>query len=400
MSNGSGFEHSSFEHLGFEQKDILFIAANTRSLAVNRGALIRDLQERGLSVGALVPDEDFLPEVRALGVTTWRYHLERHSMGLRGEIARFLELRRLIRAIAPRAVFAYSVKPIVLGIPAARLAGVSETYCLATGLGYLYGRQDRRTRLIRAMVGPCYALSGGLSRTFFFQNPDDRDELQQSFLFRRVTRSVVVDGSGVDPDEYPFSEPSSAPLRFLFMGRFLEEKGIREFVDAARRLAPDHPEVEFIALGDVDETTVNAIGTAEVAAWREEGHVTLPGKVRDVRGHLRAASVMVLPSYYREGIPRSLLEAMSTGRPIITCDSPGCRETVVEGGNGWLVPPGDAEALAERMHAFIRDPSLVGRMGRAGRALLEERFTTARVNRQMLDEMSIAQVARPLEGMA
>ncbi|RDB44276.1 glycosyltransferase family 1 protein [Halomonas sp. DQ26W] len=384
----------------FEYKDVLFIAANTRSLVANRGALIRALQQRGLSVGALVPDDDFLQEVLALGVTTWRYHLDRHSMGVGGEITRFLELRRIIRAIAPQAVFAYSVKPIIFGVPAARLAGVSETYCLATGLGYLYGRHDWRTRLIRAVVNRCYAVSGGLSRTFFFQNPDDRDELQQSFLFRRMTRSVVVNGSGVDPGEYPFSEPSTAPIRFLFMGRFLEEKGIREFVSAARRLASENPEVEFIALGDVDETSVNAIRPEEVATWRKEGCVSFPGKVRDVRRYLRDASVMVLPSYYREGIPRSLLEAMSTGRPIITCDSPGCRETVEEGVNGRLVPPGDVQALADRMQAFIHDPSLVGRMGRAGRALVEARFTTDFVNRQMLDEMPIANVGGTLKGMA
>ncbi|MCE8037285.1 MAG: glycosyltransferase family 4 protein [Halomonadaceae bacterium] len=380
--------------------DVLFIAANTRSLAVNRGSFIRALQERGLSVGALVPDEEFLREVHGLGVATWQYPLERHSMGVGGEISRFLALRRLIRQIAPRAVFAYSVKPIVLGIPAARLAGVAETYCLATGLGYLYGRHDRRTRLIRSLVNGCYALSGGLSRAFFFQNPDDRDELQQLALFRRFTRSVVVNGSGVDPDEYPFSEPPVTPVRFLFMGRFLQEKGIREFVSAARQVARQQGGVEFVALGDTDESTVNGVGAGEVAAWREEGIVTLPGRVRDVRGHLQAASVMVLPSYYREGIPRSLLEAMSTGRPVITCDSPGCRETVDEGVNGWLIPPCDAAALAERMQAFISDPGLIGRMGRAGRAMVLERFTTDFVNRQMLEEMPIANLGQPLGDLA
>lgn len=385
---------------GANGTDVLFIAANTRSLAVNRGAFIRALQARGLSVGALVPDEEFLREVHALGVVTWHYPLERHSMGVGGELSRFLALRRLIRQIAPRAVFAYSVKPIVLGIPAARLAGVAETYCLATGLGYLYGRHDRRTRWIRRVVDGCYAVSGGLSRTFFFQNPDDRNELQQLALFRRFARSVVVNGSGVDPDEYPFSEPPVRPVRFLFMGRFLQEKGIREFVAAARQLAGQTTGAEFVALGDTDESTVNGVGAAEVAAWRKEGVVTLPGKVRDVRSHLQAASVMVLPSYYREGIPRSLLEAMSTGRAVITCDSPGCRETVIDGVNGWLIRPGDAADLARRMQAFVSDPRLIGRMGRAGRAMVLERFTTDFVNRQMLEEMPIANMGQPLGDLA
>lgn len=386
--------------LSFDRPDILFIAANTRSLAVNRGAFIQALRERGLNVAALVPDEDFLAEVHALGVTTRRYHLDRHSMGIGGEVARFLELRRLIRKIAPRAVLAYAVKPIILGIPAARLAGVEEMYCLTTGLGYLYGRRDLRSRLIRPVVNLCYALSGGLSRTFFLQNPDDRDELQQSMLFRYFTHSVVVNGSGVDLDEYPYSEAPTTPLRFLFMGRFLQDKGIREFVSAARKLAPWHPGVEFLALGEVDETLVNAISAEEVAAWRAEGIVSFPGKVRDVRDHLRAASVMVLPSYYREGIPRSLLEAMSTGRAVITCDSPGCRETVEEGVNGWLVAPGDVDALAARMETFIEKRGLARRMGQASRALVEARFTTALVNQQMLSEMSIAHALQPLRGMA
>ncbi|PMR71862.1 glycosyltransferase family 4 protein [Halomonas heilongjiangensis] len=380
-----------------DEIDVLFIAANTRSLAVNRGSLVRALQDRGLSVGALVPDDDFLQDVHELGITTWRYHLERHSMGLRGELSRFLHLRKLIREIAPRAVFAYAVKPIILGIPAARLAGVRETYCLATGLGYLYGTHDRRTRIIRALVTYCYALAGGLSKAFFFQNPDDRAELQQNLLFRHLARSVVVNGSGVDLDDYPYAEAPTEPITFLFMGRFLKEKGIDDFVEAARRLSRRYPAAEFVALGDADGALVNSISTAQIEAWHEEGIVRLPGKVRDVHRYLKSASVMVLPSYYREGIPRSLLEALSTGRPVITCDSPGCRETVQEGVNGWLVPPRDAESIAARMETFLNDPGLVREMGHNGRKMAEQKFSIHLVNQQMLCEMSIAHALEPLQ---
>ncbi|WP_444984376.1 glycosyltransferase family 4 protein [Halomonas mongoliensis] len=375
--------------------DVLFIAANTRSLAVNRGGFIQALQAKGLSVGALVPDDDFLKEVHELGVTTWRYELERHSMGIRGEVARFFQLRRRIRDIAPRAVFAYAVKPIILGVPAARLAGVQETYCLATGLGYLFGRHDLKTRLIRRLVTTCYALAGGLSKTFFFQNPDDRDELRRNLLFRWFTHSVVVNGSGVNLSEYPYTEAPEAPVTFLFMGRFLQEKGIRDFVEAAREISNRHPEARFVALGDADPELVNAVGIEELEAWRREGIVELPGKVRDVRGYLQAASVMVLPSYYREGIPRTLLEAMSTGRAIITCDSPGCREAVDVGVNGWLVAPRCASSLADAMESFINDPLTITKMGKSGRELAEQRFSTEFVNRQMLAEMPIVQDRTP-----
>lgn len=375
------------------QVDILFIAANTRSLAVNRGALIRSLIERGLHVGALVPDDDFLQEVHDLGVSTWRYQLERHTMGIKGEISRFLQLRRLIRDIKPRALFAYAVKPIILGVPAARLAGVKETYCLATGLGYLYGRDDWRTRIIRTLVTHCYALAGGLSRTYFFQNPDDRDELCRNVFFRRFTHSVVVNGSGVNLDEYPLTEATLRPVTFIFMGRFLKEKGIYDFVEAARRISAHHSGIRFVALGNPDPSLVNSISEEEFAAWQEEGVVELPGKVRDVSRYLQEASVMVLPSYYREGIPRTLLEALSSGLPVITCDSPGCREAVEDGCSGWLVPPRDPTALAAKMETFIEEPSLIDAMGRCGRRMAEARFSTNFVNHQMLSEMTIAQEA-------
>ena len=378
--------------------DVLFVAANTRSLAVNRRPIIVALHALGLRVGALVPDDEFVSDVHALGVQTWAYSLERHATGLSGEVRRFFRLRRLIARIAPRVVMAYSAKPVIIGVPAARLAGVREVYSLATGLGYVFSRWDRRTLLIRQAVVYGYALAGWLSNTFFFQNPDDRDELRSNWLFRRFVRTAVVPGSGVDLAEFQFTWAPVEPVTFLFMGRLLEEKGIRDFVEAARKVRSTCQSARFVALGERDASLLNAVSEDQLDCWVREGVVEFPGRVRDVRTFLARASVVVLPSYYREGVPRALLEALSTGRAILTCDTPGCRETVEDGVNGWKVPPRSPDILAERMRRFLADPTLVVDMGRRSRAIAEARFADHIISSEMLAQMEIARTANRMHG--
>lgn len=374
--------------------DFLFIAANSRSLAVNRKPIIQALQQKGLSVGALVPDDEFMEELAALNVMVWPYILDRHGMGVVAEVRRFFDMRRRIRAIGPQAVLGYAIKPVVLGIPAARLAGVKETYCLTTGLGYLYGPVGRKTRLIRWGVTHLFAIAGAMSRAFFFQNPDDKEELSQNRFFKRFVKPVVVNGSGVDTSEFPYSSPPRDPITFLFMGRLLREKGIYDLVEAARIVRDKYPHVRIVALGGHDTSLRNSISDDELKAWKNEGAVEFPGRVKDVRAYLQDASVVVLPSYYREGIPRALLESLSTGRAIITCDSVGCRETVEHGKNGWLVPPRDSQALAEKMCSFLESPELIEKMGQHSREMAETRFTVQHVAEHMLSAMEIAQTAK------
>lgn len=374
--------------------DLLFIAANSRSLAVNRKPIIQALQQQGLSVGALVPDDEFLDELAALNVTVWPYALDRHGMGVMAEMRRFFDMKRRIREIGPKAALGYAIKPVVLGIPAARLAGVKDTYCLTTGLGYLYGPVGGKTRLIRWGVTQMFAMAGAMSRAFFFQNPDDSAELRQNWAFRRFVKSVVVNGSGVDVSEFPSSPAPCDPVTFLFMGRFLREKGIYDLVEAARIVRDKYPNVRIIALGSRDPSLLNSISEEELNDWQAEGVVEFPGRVRDVRSYLQAASVVVLPSYYREGIPRALLESLSTGRAIITCDSVGCRETVEHGQNGWLVPPRSPEVLAEHMCSFLDRPELIKNMGQRSREIAEARFTVEHVADQMLSAMEITQTAK------
>lgn len=372
-----------------QKVDVLFIAANARTLVAIRGELIRTLRNQGLVVGALVPRYEYLKEVENLGIQTWPYDLERHSMNVLKELVRFWRLRKLIASIAPKSVFAYSIKPIVFGVSAARLAGVKEAYCLVTGLGYLYAATGLRVGILRQISRKMYGLSALLSKTFIFQNPDDKSELEKEWLFRTFSRSLVVNGSGVDLDAYPFSEPDPTSLVFVCVARLLKEKGIREFVQAAMAVKHEYPSVSFWLLGGLDETLKNSLTQEELEQWQAEGSVKVLGQVKDVLPWLQKSSVMVLPSYYREGTPRAILEAMSVGRPIITCNVPGCRETVQDGVNGYLIPPQDVDALRDRMLRFIEEPTLIKSMGVASRRLAEEKYDVVKVNQSIIRGMEL-----------
>jgi glycosyltransferase involved in cell wall biosynthesis len=369
--------------------DILFIAANARSLVANRGDLIRSLVKNGLKVGALVPKYDYLDTVNSLDIAIWTYNLDRHSTNPIEEVFDFLKLRQQIADIAPSSVFAYAIKPVTFGVLAARLAGVRNIYCLVTGLGYLFASNSLKARLLRQVTQALLDCSAILSKLFIFQNSDDQADLNKSWLFRTFAKSIVVNGSGVDLQAYPFSPISLTSITFICVARLIEEKGIREFAQAAAQIKARYPSVSFWLLGGLDTTLKNAISSDELEQWRSEGSLEVLGKVKDVRPYLQQASVMVLPSYYREGIPRSILEAMSMGRPIITCNTPGCRETVENGVNGYLIPPRNAAALRDSMVKFIENPTSIRAMGSASRQMAEERFDVVKVNQAMMQAMAL-----------
>ena len=367
--------------------DILFIAANARSLVANRGELIKTLTHQGLNVGALVPEYDYLDTVKDLGIPIWTYHLDRHSTNPLQNLIAFWQLRQQIASIAPHSIFAYAIKPVTFGVFAARLAGVKYSYCLLTGLGYLFVSTSLKARILRQITQGLLGGSAMLSTLFIFQNPDDQADLEKNWLFRTFARSIVVNGSGVDLNAYPFSAPPSSPVTFICIARLIQEKGIQDFAQAAAQVKAKHPSTTFLLLGGLDSTLKNAISPTQLEQWQAEAAVDIIGKVKDVRPYLQQASVMVLPSYYREGIPRSILEAMSMGRPIITCDTPGCRETVVDGVNGYLIPPRHATALQEAMLRFIENPDSIQAMGRASRRFAETKFDVVKVNQAMIQAM-------------
>jgi glycosyltransferase involved in cell wall biosynthesis len=368
---------------------VVVVASKGRSLLNFRGPLLRAMRAVGHEVIAMAPpDHPGLEEgLAAMGVRFRPLELQRTGMNPVADAAALRSLVAALRAERPDVVFAYTIKPVIYAGVAARLARVPRSVALITGLGHVFVADSPRMRVVRRAVCAAYRAVLAGADVVFFQNPDDRAE----FVRRRLVdpdKTVLVAGSGVDLAHYPRSPVPVDPVTFVFVGRFLVEKGVRELVDAVRLVRARGHDVRIRLVGATDANP-SSVSDAEVAAWVDEGLVDLVGWVEDVRPWLRDSSVMVLPSW-REGTPRSVLEGLATGRAVITTDAPGCRETVVDGLNGFLVPLRDPEALADRMARFVDDPGLAVRMGEAGYRLAEEKYDVNKVNAVMLSAMGLA----------
>jgi glycosyltransferase involved in cell wall biosynthesis len=365
------------------RQKVVLLGSYAPSLINFRGPLIAAMVARGHQVHALAPDidDDTAARLRALGAEPVSVPLRRTSLDPRGALATRRALTDLLRRIAPDVVIAYTIKPIVLGAAAARAAGVLRFIPLVTGLGYAFsGGLHPRKLLIRAAAAWMYRRAFRRSHFAIFQNEDDRRDFQRMGILPRSLPTGLVAGSGVDTDHYS-ERPQPEGTNFLMIARFLREKGVREYGEAAVRLKRDYPEVDVRLAGWLDESP-DAVSQAELDAMAARG-VECLGKLDDVRPALAQCNVYVLPAY-REGTPRSVLEAMATGRAIVTTDAPGCRETVVEGENGYLVPPKDADALFEAMRRFVEQPGLAAQMGKASRRIVREKFDVHRVNEALM----------------
>jgi glycosyltransferase involved in cell wall biosynthesis len=369
---------------------IAVIASLAQSLVNFRGPLIATLATSGHEVIACAPGNDVAVNdwLAKFGVRYHRIPLDRTGMNPVRDAALILYLTVMLRRLRVDLFLGYTAKPVIFGSLGAYLAGVPLRFSIITGLGYAFTNVPGHgvgTPVLSRVALTLYRISLATNRAVFFQNPDDK-----AFFIRHnvVTpqQSVLVPGSGVDIDHFHESVPSDNPV-FLLIARLLTDKGIREYVDAARRIKARRPDARFQLLGPYDSNP-SAIRPEEVDAWRQEGAVEYLGETDDVRPFLRACGVYVLPSY-REGTPRTVLEALATGRPVITTDAPGCRETVVHGWNGFLVPPRDARALAETMEIFIDKPELIREMGTRSRSLAVQKYDVHKVNAVILNAMGL-----------
>lgn len=367
---------------------IALIGNQAFGLANFRGAMIQRLVARGYEVFALVPD--YTPETRAavsaLGATPVDHRLPRLGLNPLIDVRAALQLYSTLRDINPDIVLSFTVKAVVYGTLAAKFAGVKRRYSLIEGLGHAFIHSDTfKGNLLRLGVSTLYRLSLGVADRTLFLNADDEREFVGQRLVPK-NRSLVVGTIGVDLDEWSFAPPVTTPMAFLFIGRLLYEKGIAEFIAAARRVRERYPSARFVVVGDVDSNP-SSLRPEIVREWVSEGLVEWPGHT-DVKPRIARSSVFVLPSY-REGFPRATQEAMAMGRPVITTDVPGCRETVEDGVNGFLVPPRDPEALAEAMCRFLDQPSLVAAMGAESRRIAEQHFDIDAATNRLLTAIGI-----------
>jgi len=350
-----------------------------------RGCLIRDLVASGVRVSCLAPDYDeaIRAELRALGAEPVDYRLQRTGMNPVRDLVDVAGLVRILRRLAPDIVFAFSTKPMVYGTLAAWLARVPRRVAMVEGAGYVFTATGERVawrrRVLRWVVETLYRIALGRAHRVIFLNPDDQREFAERGLVA-PERSVLLGGIGVDLQTWSEAPPVVEPMCFLLVGRLLREKGITEYAAAARLVKQCHPQARFVLLGGPD-TNPGGLNPAQVRAWVDEGVLEWPGYV-PVRPWIERASVFVLPSY-REGVPLSTQEAMAMGRPVITTDVPGCRETVSDGVNGYLVPARDPAALAQAMLRFLDDPARVAAMGRASRRMAEACFDVRKINQKL-----------------
>lgn len=380
-------------------RDMVLIAGFAESIIAFRGGLIGALSRAGIKMTATAPevfDAGTRDKLGALGAGAVSLPMRRTGTNPVADLVYGIRLFAMFRKTRPRYVLAYTVKPVIYGTLAAWLAGVPSRFALITGLGYAF--TGERRRLLSRVVMALYKIALRRSSKVFFQNPDDERQFREMGLLPLGIPSVVVNGSGVDVASYTVQPlPAGAPT-FLMIGRLLGDKGVREYAHAAQRIRAVNPDVRFRLVGWIDSNP-DAIAQPELDRWIADGTLEFLGKLDDVRPAIAASTVYVLPSY-REGTPRTVLEAMAMGRPIITTDAPGCRETVIDGDNGFLVPVQSVDALVDAMLKFIEDPALAQRMGRRSRQIAEDKYDVHKVNAVMLREMGITRAATEGEAQA
>lgn len=373
---------------------ILVVASLTRSLINFRRALLDDLVRTGAEVVACAPEEDTdtIARLRTMNIRFERIPMARASTNPASDIKTLGALVSLFRRERPDIVLSYTQKPIIYGGLAARIARVPRFYAMQSGLGFTFSEENTNGTL-RRLVSILYRAGVKHADAVFVFNADDEEEMRRHGIVTDQ-RVVRVPGSGVDTAGFPHAPlPAGGPV-FLVVARLMRDKGHYEFVDAARRLKARWPAARFQILGPFDANPAS-IDANDLDAWKKEGVVEYLGETADVRPYLAASSVFVLPSYHREGLPRSILEAMSTGRAIVTTDMPGCRETVEPGVNGFIVAPKNAGALAEAMEQILKDPSLIQSMGGASRARALSMFDVRIVNAILLKTMGLAGEGAP-----
>ncbi len=360
------------------------IAANSDwNIVTFRQGLIHALRAAGYEpLVVAAPDPAAKERMEALEIERVRVNIDRSGLNPFADLRLLLQYRRILKNAAPVAFLGFTIKPNIYGCIAARFSR-TPTIANISGLGTVFLKSGAVMKLVISMYR--YALRH--ADVIFFQNPDDR-ELFIGKKLAKPEQARLLPGSGIDLGLYAPVPLPEGPPRFLLIARLLGDKGVREFVEAARSLNGQLPGARFQLLGPFDEENRTAIRSAELHEWAEQGTIEYLGSTDDVRPFIEQASAIVLPSY-REGLPRSLLEGAAMGRPLIATDVPGCRELVEDGVTGLLCEARDSASLTEAMKKFARlSPEQRCGMGRAARKAVEQRFSEEIVLQAYLDALA------------
>jgi len=364
---------------------ILVVSPKNKTVFNFRGDLIKDMISKGHEVSVVGPNRDYVEDILALGVREFfLIKMVKDNTSVFGDLHYLKQLIALIKTYKPDLMFAYTIKPVIYGSIAAKLTGVKSIYAMVTGLGRVYASGGLKTKCVRLVTKVLYKIAFRACNQVIFQNRDDIDQMVSGNYLPKEKTSLV-NGSGVNMDRF-----SKAPLPentvFLMVSRIIREKGVLEYCQAAREVKKVFPDITCILLGGFD-TSIGALQPEDIAPYIEDGSIVFPGEVKDPVSFYQKSSVFVLPSYYREGLPRTLLEAMSCGRTVITTDWPGCREPVEDGVNGFLVPIKNSEMLAERMKRLAADRQMLVDMAETAHRTCAQNYEVSIINRQMCEIM-------------
>lgn len=376
----------------------LIISSFLPSVLNFRGKLLEAINEQGYEIHIIAPDlTSFSIEhekLLNLGYFVHEVSMQRTGTNPVADLKTLGSMYALIKKIKPDYVLSYTIKPVIYGTLAAWLAQVPHRHALITGLGYAFQNveQGSKRSVFQKLVHTLYQQALLRSHKAFFQNPDDLKLFQDLNLLNTKTPTVVINGSGVNVADFnvlplPVTADQKIKISFLLIARLLVDKGVREYAEAAKIIKHKYPYVEFNLVGWIDENPA-AITQQELHEWIANKTINYWGKLSDVRPAIAESSVYVLPSY-REGTPRTVLEAMAMGRAIITTDAPGCRETVIDGDNGFLVEVKSVENLVKVMEKLILQPGLITQMGNRSREIALHKYDVHQVNAHMMQEMGL-----------
>jgi glycosyltransferase involved in cell wall biosynthesis len=334
---------------------------------------------QGYEVHVATSITDKFDVLRSYGLIVHPLIIGRSSTGIVGEVRTFMSILRILMKVQPNIVHLVTIKPVLFGGIAARLAGVPAVVAAISGLGFVFLNKGKKAAVVRFLVSALYRLVlAKRNLKVICQNPNDREALVQAAGLK-LDKVTMIPGSGVDLSAYAVTPLSKGVPAVIMAARLLRDKGVQEFVAAASLLAQRDVAVRFLLAGDPDPGNPATVTQNELSDWDKEGNVELLGYSNDISNLFSQANIVALPSYYGEGLPKTLLEAAACGRAVVTTDHPGCRDAIETGKTGLLVPVKDPIALANAIQRLIEDPELCYSMGQAGRALAEREFAIEKI---------------------
>jgi len=365
---------------------IMVISPKNKTVFNFRGDLIKEFIKKGYEVVVTGPNLDYIDDIKNLGASFIEIPFVKDNVGIKGDLDYCKKLQDAIKKEKPDKIFSYTIKPVIYGSIAARKCGIKEVYPMITGLGRVYTGNGAKTKILRFVTGILYKYALKGCKKVIFQNVDDMELfLKKGYVKKKQCEKI--DGSGVNMERFALAELPESKT-FLMISRIIKEKGVFEFCGAAEIVKKKYPDAKFILLGGYD-SSIGAIKAEELKKYTDAGIIEIPGEVKDVSPILKGCYSFVLPTYYREGIPRTILEAMACGKPVLTTDWVGTREAVEDGVNGYLVPIKNAEALAEKMLSLIENPDIAREMGEKSYEMCLDKFDVKIINEKMLKMMEI-----------